>query len=346
MVKPDENTSGYRPYLPLIETERAIKRIKDSFQAGLAQALNLTRVSAPIIVFSRTGLNDNLSGVERPVQFTLRGSEDTVEVVQSLAKWKRQALADYGLSHGEGIYTDMNALRPDEALDNLHSVYVDQWDWERIMHRDERTLDFLQEIVRKIYRVIRETERLVCDEYPPLPGAHLPDEIHFVHSEDLEARYPELSSREREDAICKEYGAVFLIGIGADLRSGRPHDQRAPDYDDWSVETVDGKRGLNGDILVWYPVLGRALELSSMGIRVDEQSLMRQLELQGRLHRAELPFHRRLLRGELPLSIGGGIGQSRLCMIYLRKAHIGEVQVSIWPPEIINACREQGIPLL
>jgi len=337
---------GYRSVFDLRETERAIKYVKDFFQNGLAQALNLTRVTAPLIVLNGTGVNDHLSGIEQPVRFVVKSIGENAEIVQSLAKWKRLALGDYGFQHGEGLYTDMNALRPDEVLDNLHSIYVDQWDWERVIHAHERCIPFLQSIVRRIYEVIVATERAVCQRYEQVPGPYLPDEITFVHSEDLERMYPGLSPRERENAICRDRGAVFVIGIGAPLANGRPHDQRAADYDDWITETGGGRRGLNGDILVWYPVLNCAFELSSMGIRVDPQSLLQQLEMKNERFKEQFYFHQRLLRGELPLTIGGGLGQSRLCMFYLRKAHVGEVQAGVWPAEVIRACREKGVFLL
>jgi aspartate--ammonia ligase len=337
---------AYEPLLDVLDTERMIKYIKDKFQLDLAAALDLTRVSAPIAVMSGTGLNDNLSGIELPVSFVAKDVGNSIEIVQSLAKWKRMALAQYGLRHGEGIYTDMNALRPDETLDNLHSLYVDQWDWERVIHADERNLEFLRWVVRRIYGAIQECERGVCEASPRLPGPWLPDEITFIHSEDLQRQYPDLAPKAREDRICAEHGAVFVIGIGAELADGRPHDQRAPDYDDWSSETGEGRRGLNGDILVWYPVLGRGLELSSMGIRVDRAALLRQLRLSAEEERLELAFHRLLLADELPLSVGGGIGQSRLCMYFMRKAHVGEVQSSVWPPDMLASCKQGGVPLL
>lgn len=347
MLKSNLNIpENYRPSLDLRETEKAIKFIKDGFQLRLAEELNLTRVSAPILVLRRTGINDYLTGKERPIRFHVSSMNEEAEIVQSLAKWKRVALADYGLTCGEGLYTDMNAIRPDESLDNLHSVYVDQWDWERIISRDERNLDFLKLIVRKIYKVIKEMEVLVCEQFERIERPLLPDEIHFIHSEDLLETYPDLSPEEREDRICRERGAVFLIGIGAELKDGRPHDERAADYDDWSTETGNGRKGLNGDILVWYPLLQSAFELSSMGIRVDRDSLLIQLETKGRLDDVDLYFHKRLLQEELPLTAGGGIGQSRLCMLYLRKAHIGEVQSSVWPPEMIDACQQNKIFLL
>jgi aspartate--ammonia ligase len=347
MLKSNLNIpENYRPSLDLRETEKAIKFIKDGFQLRLAEELNLTRVSAPILVLRRTGINDYLTGKERPIRFHVLSMNAEAEIVQSLAKWKRVALADYGLTYGEGLYTDMNAIRPDERLDNLHSVYVDQWDWERVISRDERNLDFLKLMVRKIYKVIKEMEVLVCEQFEKVERPLLPDEIQFIHSEDLLETYPDLSPEEREDRICREKGAVFLIGIGAELKDGGPHDERAADYDDWSTETGNGRKGLNGDILVWYPLLQSAFELSSMGIRVDRDSLLIQLETKGRLDDIDLYFHKRLLQEELPLTAGGGIGQSRLCMLYLRKAHIGEVQSSVWPPEMIDACKENQIFLL
>jgi len=337
---------SYAQKLNLRETESAIKFIKDTFQGGLAAALNLTRVSAPVFVPSGTGINDHLSGVEKPVSFTIRHTGETAEVVQSLAKWKRKALADYGFACGEGLYTDMNAIRPDEHLDNLHSVYVDQWDWERILRLEDRNTGTLKEIVRTLYRVVWETEQLVCGRFPSVGSPVLPEDIHFVHSEDLEDAYPDLTPREREHRIAMEKGAVFVIGLGWPLRNGRPHDARAADYDDWSTETGGGKRGLNGDILVWYPVLNCPLELSSMGIRVDRESLTRQLEMKGELHKLQLEYHQRLINGDMPLTVGGGIGQSRLCMFFLRKAHIGEVQSSVWPAAMVKAFRDNNVFLL
>jgi aspartate--ammonia ligase len=293
-----------------------------------------------------TGINDDLNGVEKPVSFAIGDMQGVrAEIPQSLAKWKRLALAELGFAPGEGLYTDMNAVRPDEGLDNIHSLYVDQWDWERVVTPEERNLDFLCETVRRVYDVIRRTEKYVCYEYAGLE-AMLPEEILFMHSEDLAHRYPDLTPRERETEICREYGAGCVIGIGAKLPDGTRHDGRAPDYDDWSTPTGDGRHGLNGDILVHNPVFDTAFELSSMGIRVDPAALARQLAECGCEDRRDLYFHRRLLDGELPLSIGGGIGQSRLCMLYLRKAHIGEIQASMWPPEMVEACRSNGIPLL
>ncbi len=337
---------GYKSSLDLRETEKAIKYIKSHFQDMLAEELNLARISAPILVLSKTGINDYLTGKEMPIRFNVSDMNEEAEIVQSLAKWKRVALADYGFTHGEGLYTDMNAIRPDETLDNLHSVYVDQWDWEKIISKDERNLEFLKLIVRKIYTVIKEMEKLVCHQFKSLERPFLSDEIHFIHSQDLIEMYPDLSPEERENEICREKQAVFVIGIGAELRDGSPHDERAADYDDWSTETPNGKCGLNGDILVWYPLLQTAFELSSMGIRVDKHSLLKQLEMKGEQENIGLYFHRRLLKEELPLTIGGGIGQSRLCMLFLRKVHIGEVQSSVWPDEMAKKCKEANILLL
>ena len=338
--------AGYRELLGARETERAILEIKDAFQTALAYELDLTRVTAPLFVRAGTGVNDDLNGVERPVRFGIGGlGDEQAEIVQSLAKWKRLKLADLGFAPGEGLYADMNAVRPDDRMDNTHSLYVDQWDWELAITPEQRTVEMLERTVCTIYDVIRRTERFVCHRYRQLTP-RLPDSIVFVHSEQLADRYPGLAPREREDAICREHGAVFVIGIGAELRDGAPHDGRAPDYDDWSTPTGGGRRGLNGDILVHNPLLDGAFELSSMGIRVDRDALLRQLALRGVPERAELYFHRRLLAGELPESIGGGIGQSRLCMLYLQKAHIGEIQSSIWPEPMVAACRAHGIRLL
>ncbi|NJD59476.1 MAG: aspartate--ammonia ligase [Anaerolineales bacterium] len=338
--------ADYQPLLDVRQTELAIRQIKEFFQTNLSFELNLMRVTAPLFVPSGTGINDDLNGIEQPVHFPVRAlGGSRVEIVQSLAKWKRLQLADFGMQPGEGLYTDMNAIRPEETLDNLHSLYVDQWDWERVIDNQQRNIPFLMEIVRKIYDTIRRTERYICHLYPVIQPS-LPDQITFVHSEDLQKRYPNLTSKEREKLICKEHGAVFVIGIGAELADGQPHDGRAPDYDDWSTPTNAGYRGLNGDILVNYPLLDCAYELSSMGIRVDPIAMLHQLEARGMLERKNLLFHRRLLNNELPLSIGGGIGQSRLCMFYLRKAHIGEIQSSLWPSEMVEQCREHNILLL
>jgi aspartate--ammonia ligase len=336
---------NYRAVLDVVETEKGIKLIKDFFQMNLAETLSLQLVTAPLFVKAGTGINDDLTGVERPISFNIKNMPNTkAEIVQSLAKWKRLMLAYLRVRKGQGIYTDMNAIRPDESLDNLHSLYVDQWDWERVISKKERNLRFLKSIVKGIYLVLKKTEHFIYAHYPEIKPI-LPEEIFFIHSEELEKRYPELPPVEREDAICKEHGAVFIIGIGAPLNNGHPHDSRAPDYDDWTTPTEKGL-GLNGDIIIWYPVLKKAFEISSMGIRVDQQALMKQLEITGTMERKELYFHKKLLRGELPLCVGGGIGQSRLCMFFLRKAHIGEIQASIWPNKIIEECQKNKIFLL
>ena len=326
----------YNPVLNLRDTEAAIKLVKDFFETELARALNLTRVSAPIMVTPESGLNDNLNGVERPVAFDILETGVNAEIVHSLAKWKRMALRTYGFNPGEGLYTDMNAIRRDEITDNIHSIFVDQWDWERVITREERNIDFLKSIVEKIYLTLRKTEGFVCAHYPHIKP-ELPDSITFITTQELEDRYPELTSKEREYKAAKEYGAVFLMGVGGALRSGKIHDGRAPDYDDWD---------LNGDILLYDPLLDISLEVSSMGIRVDEESLARQLKIRGCEERAELPFQKALLNGELPLTIGGGIGQSRMCVYLLRKAPVGEVQASLWPDDVVEACRKANIQLL
>jgi len=327
----------YKPALTLRETEIAIKKVKDYFENRLSRELNLTRVSAPLFVAPESGLNDDLNGVERAVAFEVKGVEDKkVEIIHSLAKWKRMALHRYGFGIGEGLYTDMNAIRRDEELDNLHSIYVDQWDWEKVVKKEERTIEKLQEIVRSIYSVFKDTEEFICSEYSTIERM-LPKDIFFITSQELENLYPSLSPKERENAICKDKGAVFIMKIGDTLHSGEKHDGRAPDYDDWQ---------LNGDVIFWYPPLGRAMELSSMGIRVDEKALERQLKLSGCEERMKLEFHSMLMEGKLPYTVGGGIGQSRICMYFLRKAHIGEVQASIWDEEMIEACKKANIELL
>lgn len=329
--------SDYKPAMSIRETEIAIKYIKDLFECTLAEVMNLTRVSAPLFVCPQTGLNDNLSGVERPVSFDVKHMNGSiVEIVQSLAKWKRAALKRYGFARGEGIYTDMNAIRRDEEMDNLHSIYVDQWDWEKVIGPEDRNLETLKSVVRDLFSVFKKVEDKVCAEYPIL-RKQLPDDIFFITTQELEDRYPELSPKEREDRIAEEKKAVFIMKIGGVLRSGEKHDTRAPDYDDWE---------LNGDILFWYPVLNRAVEMSSMGIRVDAESLKRQLILANCEDRMNLPYHRDVLEGRLPLTVGGGIGQSRICMYFLGKAHIGEVHASVWPEEMIAACEKMGIQLL
>ncbi len=338
--------SNYISMLSLKETERAIKMVKDFFELNLAAELKLRRVTAPLFVQRGTGINDDLNGTERPVSFEVKDMDGTIaEIVHSLAKWKRMMLADYEIANGYGIYTDMNALRPDEELDNIHSIYVDQWDWEKILLPEERNLATLKAIVNQIYSVIKRTEFIVYENHPDIVPI-LPDTIHFIHAEELLERYPDLNPKEREFEIAREFNAVFIIGIGSDLANGQPHDGRAPDYDDWSTPTANGYKGLNGDIVVWNPILENAFELSSMGIRVDKTALIRQLDIQGKSERKELLFHKRLLAGEYPESVGGGIGQSRLCMYFLRKAHIGEVQASLWPGQMYDHCRKSGIILM
>ena len=327
-------------------TEIAIKDIKDAFQEKLAEELNLRRVTAPLFVLSGTGLNDDLNGVEHPVGFDIKDMGGRhAEVVHSLAKWKRAKLADYDIAPGFGLYTDMNAIRADEELDNLHSIYVDQWDWEKSIEESDRNLDYLKATVEKIYDAIRQTELMIYRRFPHITPS-LPEQITFIEAEDLLRQYPDMTPKERENEVAKKYGAVFIIGIGGDLSNGEPHDGRAPDYDDWSTMNSDGYAGLNGDIVVWNPVIERAFELSSMGIRVSPESLKRQLDIRGCRERAELPFHKALIEGRLPYSIGGGIGQSRLCMFILQKAHIGEVQASIWPQEQIEALAAAGVKLI
>lgn len=335
--------TGYRSRLDVRTTEAAIPRIKICFERKLCDNLNLQRVSAPLFVKEGTGINDDLNGSERPVSFEVKGAKAKAQIVHSLAKWKRAALANYGFTHGVGLYTDMNAIRADEELDYTHSAYVDQWDWERVISREERCLGFLRAMVSRIYDAIKSTERMVFQTYGLEPL--LSPTIHFISAAELEKRLPHIPRKEREDRIAKELGAVFLIGIGAPLEDGEPHDGRAPDYDDWITPTDEG-RGLNGDIIVWNPVLESAFELSSMGIRVDKASLAEQLKLSGAEDRLNLQFHRMLMNDELPLSIGGGIGQSRLCMLLLQKAHIGEVQAGIWPEEMERELAKQGIRLL
>ncbi|MBR5700748.1 MAG: aspartate--ammonia ligase [Bacteroidales bacterium] len=338
--------TSYHSLLSLQETEQGIKAIKDFFQAGLAAQLRLRRVTAPLFVRSGLGINDDLNGVERPVRFAIGDLGDAqAEIVQSLAKWKRLTLAEYRIPPGYGIYTDMNAIRPDEELDNIHSLYVDQWDWEAVMTPGDRTAAYLRRYVDGIYNVLLQTEYMVYEKYPAIRPI-LPEKITYIHAEELLQRYPGMTPKEREKAICRECGAVFVMGIGGALSDGIPHDGRAADYDDWSTVAENGLKGLNGDILLWNPVLECAFEISSMGIRVDAEALKRQLEIRGQEQRAGLYFHRRLLAGELPQSIGGGIGQSRLCMFFLRKGHIGEIQSSIWPDDMRAACKAHGMPLI
>ncbi len=326
---------GYEPHLNLRETEVAIKKVKDFFERDLAIELNLTRVSAPLFVDRESGLNDNLSGKERPVTFDVFSGKN-FEIVHSLAKWKRYALNMYGFESGEGLYTDMNAIRRDEDTDNIHSIFVDQWDWEKIINKEDRTEKYLKKTVKLIYSALRHTEYYISKEYNFL-GSQLPEKITFITSSELEEKYPDKSRKEREYLAVKEYGAIFLMQIGGKLKDGAPHDGRAPDYDDWT---------LNGDIIVYYPLLDIALELSSMGIRVDEEAMEKQLKESGCEDRKSLPFHKALLNGELPYTIGGGIGQSRMCLFFLRKAHIGEVQSSYWDEETVKYCKEHGAELL
>ena len=343
LIKP----ANYKALLDMKQTELGIKQIKEFFQQNLSSELRLRRVTAPLFVLKGMGINDDLNGVERAVSFPIKDLGDKqAEVVHSLAKWKRMTLADYNIGPGYGIYTDMNAIRADEELGNLHSLYVDQWDWERTITQEQRNIDFLKSIVTRIYSAMRRTEYMICEMYPQIKS-FLAHDIQFIHSEELLQMYPDKTPKERENLITQKYGAVFIIGIGCKLSNGEPHDLRAPDYDDYTtIDPSTGLPGLNGDLLVWNEVLGRAIELSSMGIRVDKEALLRQLALSGKEDRKELYFHKRLLNGSLPLSIGGGIGQSRLCMLYLKKAHIGEIQASIWPESMRKECEEHGMTLI
>ncbi len=333
--------------LSLLQTERAILELKRHFEDTLADTMRLHRVSAPMYVEMGTGLQDDLSGIEKPVTFSVKSIGSTkFEIVHSLAKWKRMALANYSIPCGEGLYTDMNALRPDETSieTGIHSIYVDQWDWEKVMSEGDRNLDYLKGTVETIYSAILATEHHIASRYNL--NKFLSQKIHFVHSEDLLEKYPNLSSKEREHAICKELGAVFLIGIGGNLKNGEPHDGRAPDYDDWSTPTTEGHKGLNGDILVWNPIFEKSFELSSMGIRVSPEVLKNQLTIRNSLNKLEQPWHKSLIAREMPQTIGGGIGQSRLSMLLLQKRHIGEVQVSVWPERMLKECKANGIHIL
>lgn len=328
------------------QTEAGIKLIKDFFQANLSSELRLRRVTAPLLVMKGMGINDDLNGVERAVTFPVKDLGDAhAEVVHSLAKWKRLTLAEYGIEPGYGIYTDMNAIRADERLGNLHSLYVDQWDWERVIVEDERNTEFLKETVEGIYAAMVRTEYMVCEMFPQIKPV-LPRKLHFIHAEELRRLYPDIAPKDREHAIAEKFGAVFIIGIGCKLGDGTRHDGRAPDYDDYTSPGIDGLPGLNGDLIVWNDLLKCALELSSMGIRVDKATMLRQLEEEGQNERLGLYFHKRLMDDTLPLSIGGGIGQSRLCMFYLRKAHIGEIQASLWPEEMRTECKACNIHLI
>lgn len=342
LIKP----KNYKPLLDLKQTELGIKQIKEFFQLNLSSELRLRRVTAPLFVLKGMGINDDLNGIERPVSFPIKDLGDAqAEVVHSLAKWKRLTLADYHIEPGYGIYTDMNAIRSDEELGNLHSLYVDQWDWERVITDEDRNVNFLKEIVNRIYAAMIRTEYMVYEMYPQIKPC-LPQKLHFIHSEELRQLYPNLEPKCREHAICQKYGAVFIIGIGCKLSDGKKHDGRAPDYDDYTTNGLNGLPGLNGDLLLWDDVLQRSIELSSMGIRVDKEALQRQLKEEHEEKRLELYFHKRLMNDTLPLSIGGGIGQSRLCMFYLRKAHIGEIQASIWPKDMRKECEELDIHLI
>ena len=337
---------NYKPVLGVKETEHAIVSIKDFFQLTLSTELNLTRVTAPLSVPSGMGINDDLNGVEKPVSFNVKGMNgQKMEIVQSLAKWKRLKVTEMGMKPGFGIYTDMNAIRPDEELDAVHSLYVDQWDWCMAIDEKDRTVFYLFDIVKKIYRTLKRVEFFLYDRYSMLEPV-LPEDIKLIYSDDLLREYPGMTAKERENAAAKKYGAIFICGIGGKLPDGSIHDGRAPDYDDWITDAGDGHVGLNGDIIVWNETLGRAFELSSMGIRVSPESLKRQLKERGCEERAELPFQKKLLNGELSFTLGGGIGQSRLCMFLLRKAHICEVQVSEWPQSELDACAAAGIPVL
>lgn len=337
---------NYKNLLDVNETEQAIKLVKETFQTNLASELKLRRVTAPLFVLKGTGINDDLNGIEHKVTFPIKDMDGAeAEVVNSLAKWKRMALAEHQILEGYGLYTDMNAIRPDEVLDNIHSLYVDQWDWERVMQDGERNLIFLHYIVEKIYEVLKRTEFVICEHYPQIKP-QLPSNIQFIQSEELLKEYPELTPKQREYEAAKKYGAIFIIGIGGTMSNGEPHDGRAPDYDDWNTSTNDHYKGLNGDIVVWNDILQDSFELSSMGIRVNKESLLEQLRIANAEDRKEYDFHKMLLNDELPQSIGGGIGQSRICMYYLRKAHIGEIQSSIWPPAIKRACKENGMTLV
>lgn len=338
--------TNYTPVLDPHQTELGIQKIKDFFQANLSAELRLRRVTAPLFVLRNTGLNDDLNGVERAVNFAIKDMDDVrAEVVHSLAKWKRVTLADYKVEEGYGIYTDMNAIRADEELGNIHSLYVDQWDWERVITKEDRNIAFLKKIVEKIYDTFLRTEYLVCESFSEIKPC-LPEKIMFIHSEELRRLYPDLTPKEREFEITKKHKAVFIIGIGGKLGDGKKHDGRAPDYDDWTTIDENGYSGLNGDILLWNDILQIPFEISSMGIRVDKEALQHQLKLTNQENKLELYFHQRLLNDTLPLSIGGGIGQSRLCMFFLRKAHIGEIQASIWSEEMKNKCAKENIHLI
>lgn len=337
---------GYQPVLDPVQTEKAIKMVKEFFQTNLAAELKLRRVTAPLFVLRGTGINDDLNGVERAVSFPIKEMDGQVaEIVHSLAKWKRMTLGKLNIPEGYGIYTDMNAIRADEELTNIHSLYVDQWDWEVAMNKEQRNLSFLKGVVERLFQVLKRTEFQVCEEFPEI-NPILPESITFFHTEELLEMFPDKTPFERETEMAKKYGAIFVIGIGGKLANGQKHDGRAPDYDDWTTDTENGYKGLNGDIIIWNPVLKRAFEISSMGIRVDKEALLKQLALENAEDRKGLLFHKMLLNDEMPLSFGGGIGQSRICMYFLQKAHIGEVQTSIWPEEMVKECEANNIFLM
>ncbi len=337
---------GYQPVVSPLMTARSFQKIKSFIESNLEKELHLHRVSAPLFVKKDTGINDDLNGVERAVSFPIKAmNEQRAEIVQSLAKWKRMALVDYGIPAGEGLFTSMSAIRPDEFPDNTHSLFVDQWDWEMHITETDRKVSFLKDTVEKLYGILKKAEVFVQEMHPEITPV-LPEKIHFIHAEELLQLYPDMTPALREEKIVKKYGAVFIIGIGGRLSDDKPHDGRAPDYDDWTTENEDGFYGLNGDILVWNPVLKKVFELSSMGIRVDKKALLHQLKLRGEESRLDLLFHKRLMQGLLPLTMGGGIGQSRVAMFLLRKAHVGEVSAGIWPEEMVHLCKAHGIQLL
>ena len=341
-----EVVPSYTPLLGLKETERGIKIVKDFFEMSLAGEMRLRRVTAPLFVLKNLGINDDLNGIERPVSFPIKDMDNQeAEVVHSLAKWKRLALAELDIPEQQGLYTDMNAIRSDEELTNLHSLYVDQWDWEMVITSEQRTVAFLKSVVKRLYRVLRATEFHIGQAFPAL-NSILPEEVTFIYADDLVKKYPNLTPKEREDEAAKAFKAVFIIGIGGKMSDGTIHDGRAPDYDDWSTENEEGRIGLNGDIILWHPLLKRSFEISSMGIRVDKKALLSQLRVRGEEQRLELYWHKKLMADELPLSLGGGIGQSRLCMFLLQKVHIGEIQAGLWPEEMRAECRAHNIPLL
>lgn len=338
-------SQGYKPRLDFFETQKGIELVKDTFEKGMMDKLSLQKIVAPIFLKTGTGLQDDLAGTQIPVSFRVGFVDEPIEVVQAVTKWKRYVLGEYGFKLGTGILTDMKAIRKDEEISEIHSIFVDQWDWELVISKEQRTLEFLKQTVKKIYESVLEAEAAVAEEFPELKPK-LPREITFIHTEDLERMYPSLTPSQREDAITQKFGAVFLIGIGYPLKSGKPHDLRAADYDDWITETSKGKRGLDGDIIVWDSLRKKSMELTSMGIRVDSKALLKQLYMMKMMERKDLEYHKGIIECKLPLTIGGGFGQSRLFMLLLQKAHIGEVQSSVWPEEIEKKCEEAGIPLL